>query len=96
MIKSIFAVYDRKTRSVELIQQAENVDVFERWFANVFLMCETVFSRFPDDFDVYVLCTYDTESLEGDKSWSPAVITSVSAILDHFHLARSETGHSDE
>ena len=96
MIKSIFAVYDRKTRSVELIQQAENIDVFERWFANVFLMSETVFSRFPDDFDVYSLCTYDTESLEGEKSWSPAVITSVSAILDHLRLARPETSHSGE
>lgn len=96
MIKSIFAVYDRKTHSVELIQQAENLEVFQRWFANVFLMSETVFSRFPDDFDIYNLCTYDTESLEGEKSWSPSVVASVSAICDHFHLARPENGRSGE
>lgn len=88
MIKSIFAVFDRKTNSVELIQQAENLDVFKRWFANVFLASDCIFSRFPEDYDIYDLCTYDTETLEGEKSWSPHVVTSVSAIIDHYHLAR--------
>ena len=88
MVKSIFAVYDRKTSSVEIIQQAETLEVFQRWFANVFLTTDTMFARFADDYDIYNLCTYDTETLEGEKTWSPHVVSSVSAIFDHFKLAR--------
>lgn len=96
MVKTIFAVFDRKTNSVELIQQAENLDVFKRWFANVFLTADSMFSRFPEDYDIYGLCTYDTETLEGEKSWSPHVLTSVSAIIDHYHLARPDLARSSD
>ena len=34
-MKTIFAIFDRKTNSVELVREADNIQAFERWFATV-------------------------------------------------------------
>jgi hypothetical protein len=88
MVMSIYAVFDRKTNSVALVKEAENLDAFQRWFATVFLRTDSMFALYPDDYSVYNLCSFDSETLEGEKTWSPSVVCDVAAIFDHFRLAR--------
>lgn len=88
MVKSVYAVFDRKTNSVELVQIAANLEAFERWFAHVFLRTDCMFALYPDDYDIYNLVTFDTETLEGETSWKPHLVANVASIFDHFHIAR--------
>lgn len=90
MVKSIYAVFDRKTNSVELVQMSANLEAFERWFAHIFLWnnSDSMFALYPEDYDIYNLFTFDTESLEGETSWKPHLVANVASIFDHFHIAR--------
>mgnify|MGYP007072469000 FL=1 len=49
-MKSIYAIFDRKTGSAELVKEADNVQVFERWFASAFLRSSSLFGIYPEDF----------------------------------------------
>lgn len=96
MVKNVYAVFDRKTNRVELIQAAINIDVFERWFVHVFSGSDCLFIQYPDDYDIYFLCSFDDETMDSEKSWKPCLITNVASILDHFRLARPDLARSSD
>lgn len=103
----IFALRDRKTASCLFVKDASNVDDFERWFVqNLLIESKTLFGTFPEDYDIYQLCSFDRDSMLVTTLKSPKLICSVSDLFDKFHLvppklgefssARSETIHSGE
>lgn len=51
-MKTIYAIFDRKTSSVELVKEADNIQAFERWFATVFLRGDGMFALYPADYDI--------------------------------------------
>lgn len=86
MTKGIYALFDRKTKSVQFVKEADNIDCFKRWFASVFLHAETIFALYPEDFDIYILGSFDAETMHGDIE--PELLCSVSDLFDLFKLPR--------
>ena len=62
MDKMIYALFDRRIKSV-LIKEATNIYEFKRWFAMVFLHDGSVYQSYPDDFCIYVLGGFNTETM---------------------------------
>lgn len=87
-MKSIFAIFDRKTNSVELVKDADNIQAFERWFATVFLRSDGMFALYPEDYDIYDLCGFDPETLRVNADYPAQLICSVSELFDIFKIAR--------
>lgn len=87
-MKSIFAIFDRKTNSVELVKDADNIQAFERWFVTVFLRSDGMFALYPDDYDIYELCALNPETLEVNADHPSTLICSVSELFDIFKIAR--------
>lgn len=88
MKKSIYCVFDRKTHSVELVKEFDNVEAFQRWFVTVFLRSESMFALYPDDYDVFELCRFDTESLVLDEEGVPRLLFNLSELFDIFKIPR--------
>lgn len=89
MIKNLYAIFDRKTKSVEFVKEADNFDCFKRWFATAFLRADTMFALYPDDFDIYLIGCFDSETMHGDIE--PDLLCSVSDLFDLFKLPRPFT-----
>lgn len=99
MTKGIYAIFDRKTKSVQFVKEADNIDCFKRWFASAFLRADTIFALYPEDFDIYILGSFDAETMHGDIE--PDLLCSVSDLFDLFKLPRpfarpDKTRTSDE
>lgn len=95
MIKNLYAIFDRKTKSVDFVKEADNIDVFKRWFATVFLHSDGMYALYPEDYDIYLLGCFDSESMHGDLE--PDLMCSVSDLFDQFKLARPDSARfSDE
>ena len=88
MKKSIYCVFDRKTHSVELVREFDNVEAFQRWFATVFLRSDSMFAFYPDDYDVYEICRFNTESLAIDKDATSHLLFNISELFDIFKIPR--------
>lgn len=86
MTKGIYAIFDRKTKSVEFIREAANIDCFKRWFATAFLRADTMFALYPDDYDIYLLGCFDSETMHGNIE--PDLMCSVSDLFDLFKIPR--------
>lgn len=87
MTKGIYAIFDRKTKSVQFVKEADNIDCFKRWFASAFLRSDTIFAFYPEDFDIYLLGCFDAETMHGD--FEPDLMCNVSDLFDLFKLPRS-------
>lgn len=96
MKKSIYCVFDRKTHSVDLVKDFDNVEGFQRWFATVFLRTDSMFALYPDDFDVYELCRFDSESLVLDKDSAAHLLFNLSELFDIFKIPRPSLVQSNE
>lgn len=95
-MKSIYAVFDRKTNSVEFIKEADNLQAFQRWFATVFLRSDGMFALYPDDYDIYELCAFDPETLRVNAEFPPEYLCSVSELFDIFKIARPNLARSSD
>lgn len=95
-MKTIYAIFDRKTSSVELVREADNIQAFERWFATVFLRSDGMFALYPDDYDIYELCLFDPETLKVDADHTSELICSVSELFDIFKIPRPNFAPSGE
>lgn len=87
-MKSIYAIFDRKTNSVDFVKDSDNIQSFERWFATVFLRSDSMFALYSEDYDIYELCTFNPETLKVDVDCSSSLICSVSELFDIFKIAR--------
>lgn len=95
-MKTIYAVFDRKTNSVELVKEADNIQSFERWFATVFLRSDGMFALYPEDYDIYELCMFDPETLKVNVDYGSDLICSVSELFDIFKIPRPTIAPSGE
>lgn len=97
-MKAIFAIFDRKTGSAELVKEADNVEVFERWFVSAFLRSSSLFGMYPEDFDIYEICSFDPETLyvKVIECQHPQLICSVSDLFDIFKIPRPTSAQSGE
>lgn len=95
-MKTIYAVFDRKTGSVELVRESDNIQAFERWFATVFLRGDGMFALYPDDYDIYELCSFDPETLKVNVGSGSDLICSVSELFDIFKIPRPSFAPSGE
>ena len=96
MKKSIYCVFDRKTHSVELVKEFDNVEAFQRWFATVFLRSDSMFALYPGDYDVFELTRFDTESLVLDDEGVPRLLFNVSELFDIFKIPRPSFAPANE
>ncbi len=95
-MKTIYAIFDRKVGSVELVKESDNIQAFERWFATVFLRSDGMFALYPDDYDIYELCSFDPETLKVNVERGSKLICCVSELFDMFKLPRPNVAPSGE
>lgn len=95
-MKTIYAVFDRKTNSTALCKEAVNLEEFQRWFATVFLRDASMFALYPQDYDIYSICTFDEEHMTVPDSTSPRLICSVDELFSIFKLPRPTSAQSGE
>lgn len=86
MTKNIYAIFDRKTKSVEFVKEADNIDCFKRWFATAFLRADSMFALYPEDYDIYLLGCFDSETMHGNIESD--LMCSVSDLFDLFKIPR--------
>ncbi len=94
MIKSIYAIFDRKTKSVVFVREADNIECFERWFSMAFLHSSSMFALYPGDYDVYALCEFDDESMHVSSDL-PDLMCNVDELFDKFKICRPNHLPSD-
>lgn len=94
----IFVLRDRKAAFSLFVKDAVNYEDFERWFiANMLLDGKTVFQAFPEDYDIYKICSFDRTSMDVTPLKSPKLICSVADLYSKYKLARpSWVSRSDE
>lgn len=95
-MKTIYAVFDRKTNTTALCKEAVNVEEFQRWFATVFLRDSSMFALYPEDYDIYSICTFDEENMTVPVSTPPHLICSVDELFSIFKLPRPTSAQSGE
>lgn len=95
-MKTIFAIFDRKTCSCVLCKEASGLDDFERWFATVFLRGDGMMALYPQDYDIYSLIDFDDETMTVDHSVSSKLVCSVDELFDVFKLPRPTFAPSGE
>lgn len=95
-MKTIYAVFDRKTSSCALCKEAVNVEEFERWFATVFLRDSSMFALYPEDYDIYSICTFDDEHMTIEECSVPSLITSVDELFSIFKIPRPNSAQPGE
>ena len=62
MKKTIFGVFDRKVKEFVIIRDCVNIEDFKRWFTLALMDVPSIFSRFPEDYDIYTLAFFDSET----------------------------------
>lgn len=95
-MKTIYAIFDRKTGSSALVKEAACVEEFERWFTTVFLRSDAMFALYPADFDIYRLCDFDDEHMKINTDYPPSLICSVDELFDIFKIPRPTVAQSGE
>lgn len=95
-MKTIYAIFDRKTNSCSLVKEAVNIEEFQRWFATVFLRDSSMFALYPQDYDIYSVCTFDDEHMKINTDYPPALICSVDELFDIFKIPRPTVAQSGE
>ena len=95
-MKTIYAIFDRKTNTAALCKEAVNVEEFQRWFATVFLRDSSMFALYPEDYDIYSICTFDEENMTIPDSTPPRLICSVEELFSIFKLPRPTSAQSGE
>lgn len=95
-MKTVYAVFDRKTNSCALCKEAANIEEFQRWFATVFLRDSSMFALYPTDFDIYELCGLDDEHMKINTDYPPSLICSVDELFDIFKIPRPTVAQSGE
>lgn len=95
-MKTVYAVFDRKTNSCALCKEAANIEEFQRWFATVFLRDSSMFALYPMDFDIYELCGLDDEHMKINTDYPPSLICSVDELFDIFKIPRPTVAQSGE
>lgn len=95
-MKTIYAIFDRKTNTTALCKEAVNVEEFQRWFATVFLRDASMFALYPEDYDIYSICTFDEENMTVPDSTPPRLICSVDELFSIFKLPRPTSAQSGE
>ncbi len=95
-MKTIYAVFDRKTNTTALCKEAVNVEEFQRWFATVFLRDASMFALYPEDYDIYSICTFDEEHMTIPDCTPPRLICSVDELFSIFKLPRPTSAQSGE
>lgn len=95
-MKTIYAIFDRKTNSCSLVKEAVGIEEFERWFVTVFLRSDSIFALYPSDFDIYSLCTFDDEHMTVNNDCPPVLICSVDELFDIFKIPRPTSGQLGE
>lgn len=95
-MKTIYAIYDRKTNSCALCKEASSLPEFERWFATVFLRSDSMFALYPKDYDIYSVCTFDDEHMTMDECSVPSLLTSVDHLFEIFNVPRPTSAQSGE
>lgn len=95
-MKTIYAVFDRKTNTTALCKEAVNVEEFQRWFATVFLRDASMFALYPEDYDIYSICTFDEENMTIPDSTPPRLICSIEELFSLFKLPRPTSAQSGE
>lgn len=87
-MKTIYAIFDRKTNSCSLCKEAVNIEEFQRWFATVFLRDSSMFALYPQDYDIYSLCCFNEENMSVDNDFPPCLICSVDELFSIFKIPR--------
>ena len=95
-MKTIYAIFDRKTNSCSLVKEAVNIEEFQRWFTTVFLRDSSMFALYPQDYDIYSVCTFDDEKMKINTDYPPALICSVDELFDIFKVPRPTVAQSGE
>jgi hypothetical protein len=95
-MKVIYAIFDRKTNSCSLCKEAGNIEEFQRWFATVFLRDSSMFALYPQDYDIYSVCTFDDENMTIPDFHPPTLICSVDELFDIFKIPRPTVAQSGE
>lgn len=95
-MKTIYAVFDRKTSSCALCKEASTIEEFQRWFATVFLRSDSMFALYPEDYDIYSICTFDEEHMTSADSFPPRVLCSVDDLFSIFKIPRPTSAQSGE
>lgn len=95
-MKTIYCIFDRKTNTTSLCKEAVNVEEFQRWFATVFLRDASMFALYPEDYDIYSICTFDEENMTVPDSTQPRLICSVDELFSIFKLPRPTSAQSGE
>lgn len=87
----IFALRDRKAAFTVFVKDSVNYEDFERWFVTNMLLDgngKSVFQAFPEDYDIYQICSFDRTSMLVTPVKSPKLICSVADLYSKFNLAR--------
>nr|DAQ54787.1 MAG TPA: DNA binding protein [Microviridae sp.] len=96
----IFALRDRKAAFTVFVKDSANSEDFERWFITNMLLEDngkSVFQVFPEDYDIYKLCSFDRTSMLVTPPKSPKLICSVADLYSKYKLARPHwVSNSDE
>lgn len=95
-MKTIYAVFDRKTNSCALCKDAVNIEEFQRWFATVFLRDTSMFALYPEDYDIYALCTFDDENMTIPEYSPTHLICSVDELFSIFKIPRPTSAQPGE
>ena len=95
-MKTIYAVFDRKTSSCSLCKESVNVEEFQRWLVTVFLRDSSMFALYPQGYDIYSVCTFDDENMTIPDSAPPHLICSVDDLFDIFKIPRPTVAQSGE
>ena len=83
MKKTLYAVFDRKVKEFIMLREAVNIAEFKRWFILGFLDgYKSIFASFPDDYDVYALCDFSSETGRIDGNPEPKLILNVKDLVD--------------
>ncbi len=95
-MKTVYAVFDRKTNSCALCKEAVNIEEFQRWFVTVFLRDSSMFALYPADYDIYSLFTFDEEHMTSADPFPPCVVCSVEELFSIFKIPRPTSAQSGE
>ena len=98
MVHNIYGVLDRRINSFVICKDAANLADFKRWFAMVFLRPDSVYSKFSNDYDIWIVGSFsDPESAEAPKGdMVLTFLVSVSDVIDEFNLARPDMARSSD
>lgn len=95
-MRNVYAVFDRQTNFACFVKDASCIQEFERWFATTFLRSDSMFALYPEDYDIYFLCSFDEEKMTVDAEEPAHLVCSVNALFDIFKIPRPTVAQSGE